>query len=77
MWCSSGQVVEIADGKTTKQSKRHKSPLPWGAVRIRFPEDKERDEAEHFVWSVLKPADFNRNVHLGWRFDAAQLAKDR
>ena len=40
------------------------------------PEDRERDEPESFVWSVLKPADWNRDVHLGWRFDAAQLAKE-
>ena len=76
IWCS-GEMVEIADGKTTKKSSRCKSPLPWGAVRICWPEDKERDEPETFVWSVLKPVDFNRDLHLGWRFDAAQLAKDR
>ena len=50
--------------------------MRWGAVRIRWPEDKSRDEPESFVWSVLKPADWNREVHLGWRFDAAQLAKE-
>ena len=72
---SSGEVVEVADGKTTKKSPRCKSPLPWGAVRIRWPEDRDRDEPETFVWSVLKPADWNRKVHLGWRYDAAQLAK--
>lgn len=76
IWCS-GEVVEVADGKTTKKSNKCKSPLPWGAVRIRWPEDKERDEPETFVWSVLKPVDYNRDVHLGWRLDAAQLAKER
>ena len=68
--------MEVADGKTTKKSARCKSPLPWGAVRIRWPEDKSRDEPEIFVWSVLKPVDWNREVHLGWRYDAAQLAKE-
>ena len=29
IWCS-GEVVEVADGKTTKKSARCKSPLPWG-----------------------------------------------
>ena len=67
----------MADGKTTKKSARCKSPLPWGAVRVKWPEDKEREEAETFTWVVLKPADFNREVHLGWRLDAAQLAKNR
>ena len=52
-------------------------PGAWGAVRIRFPEDRSRDEKETFSWVVLKPVDFNREVHLGWRFDAAQLAKER
>ena len=75
IWCS-GEVVEVADGKTTKKSPRCKSPLPWGAVRIKWPEDKDRDEPESFVWSVLKPADWNEDVHLGWRYDAAQLAKE-
>ena len=69
-------MVEVADGKTTKKSPQCKSPLPWGAVRICWPEDKDRDEKESFVWSVLKPSDFNKNVHLGWRFDAAQLARE-
>ena len=76
IWCS-GEVVEIADGQKTKKSPKCKSPLPWGAVRIRFPEDRSRDEKETFSWVVLKPVDFNREVHLGWRFDAAQLAKER
>ena len=72
IWCS-GEVVEVADGKTTKRSAKCKSPLPWGAVRIKWSEDQEFDEAESFVWSVLKPADWNRDVHLGWRFDASEL----
>ena len=56
---------------------RCKSPLPWGALRIKWPKDSEREEAESFGWVVLKPVDFNRDVHLGWRFDAVQLAKER
>ena len=27
IWCS-GEVVEVANGKTTKKSSRYKSPLP-------------------------------------------------
>ena len=63
-----GEVVEIADGKTTKKSSRCKSPLPWGAVRVKWPEDADFDEKETYGWVVLKPADWNRNVHLGWRY---------
>ena len=47
------------------------------AYSLRFPEDRSRDEKETFSWVVLKPVDFNREVHLGWRFDAAQLAKEQ
>ena len=75
IWCS-GEVVKVADGKTTKRSAKCKSPLPWGAVRIKWPEDREREEKESFVWSVLKPCDFNKDAHLGWRYDASQLAKE-
>ena len=57
IWCS-GEVVEVADGKTTKKSNKCKSPLPWGAVRICWPEDQERDEPETLVWSVLKTSRF-------------------
>ena len=75
IWCSA-EVVEIADGKCTKKSPKCKSLLPWGAVRLRFPEDVVRKEPEHHVWSVLKPTDWNREVHLGWRFDSAQLDRE-
>ena len=76
IWCA-GVVTEVADGRTTKQSAKCKSPLPWGAVRICFPADEARAEAEHYVWSVLKPADFTREVHLGWRLGASELEKRR
>jgi hypothetical protein len=70
-------VVEIADGKTTKKTPRCKDPLPWGAVRLKFPRDVDRDEAEHFVWSVLKPDDWCDEVHLGWRYGSSELVKLR
>ena len=44
-----GSGRDIADGKTTKKSAKCKSPLPWGGVRIRWPEDREREEPESFV----------------------------
>lgn len=74
IWCTA-EVVEVADGRTTKASSRCKSPLPWGAVRLKFALDQEREEPEHFVWSVLKPADFDREVHLGWRYAESELEK--
>ena len=73
IWCV-GEVVEIADGKT-KRSKQCKTSLPWGAVRIRWPQDADYAEGETFVWSVLKPADFAKERHLGWRYAASALEK--
>uniref|UniRef100_A0A6T9KI44 Uncharacterized protein n=1 Tax=Haptolina ericina TaxID=156174 RepID=A0A6T9KI44_9EUKA len=76
IWCT-GEVVEVADGKSTKRTPGCKSPLPWGAVRIRWPEDKSREvpEPETFVWSVLEPHTWRKEVHLGWRYTKAELAK--
>ena len=74
IWCV-GTVVEVADGRTTKKSSKCKSPLPWGAVRIRWPEDAEFAEKESYVWSVLKPDDFAKERHLSWRYSKAQLVK--
>ena len=34
-----------------------------------------RTQDESFVWSFLKPASFNKDVHLGWRLDAKELMK--
>ena len=67
-------VVEVADGKV-KRTPQCQSPLPWGAVRIRWPQDADYAEGETFVWSVLKPADFNKERHLGWRYAASTLQK--
>ena len=74
MWCV-GEVIEAADGKTTKRSPRCQSTLPWGAVRIKWPADDEFDEEEHYTWTILKPDDFNHEVNLGWRYDKTELAK--
>ena len=70
-------MVEVADGRQ-KKSAKCKSPLPWGAVRIKWPdEDAEYGERESYVWSVLKPAHFNQEVHLGWRYAGSELEKRR
>ena len=67
IWCTGSAVVAVADGtKTTKQSARCKSPLPWGAVQIKWPADAEFNvnEADTLVWTVLKPADWCKERHL-------------
>ena len=70
-----GEVQQVADGGTAKRTQRCTKILPHGAVRIKWPKDVEFDEDESFVWSLLKPESFNRNVHLGWRLDATELLK--
>ena len=66
MWCS-GEVVQVANGTSDKELKRHKKLLPAGAVRVRWPADEQFNEPETFVWSVLHPDNFNKDAHLGWR----------
>lgn len=73
IWCA-GTIVEVADGRK-KRSPKCKSPLPWGAVRIRWPEDAAYAEGETYVWSVLKPADFDKERHLSWRYAKSELEK--
>ena len=33
------------------------------------------EEMEHFVWSVLTPADWRKERHLDWRYAARELKK--
>eukprot|EP00966_Prymnesium_polylepis_P304308 7030983-Prymnesium_polylepis.2 len=53
IWCE-GEVVEVADGKTTKKTQRCEEVLPVGcrANPVAGP-DAERGDEETFVWSVL------------------------
>lgn len=67
--------MQIADGETDRQTARCKKLLPAGAVRIKWPADVDFDEAETYVWSILKPSSFNKDVHLGWRFSATELQR--
>lgn len=79
IWCQGSTVVEVSDGSIRK-SKRSKEALPAGAVRIRWPADKDHDEEETLVWSILNPSDWNQSVHLGWRWPPCELqriAKER
>ena len=41
----------------------------------RWPTDEEFDEEESYTWTILKPADFNKEVNLGWRYEKSELAK--
>ena len=72
IWCT-GVVDHVADGKSDKKSDRCKNILPAGMIRMRWPEDKERHEKESFTWNVLHPAKWNKDTHLGWRWDASEL----
>lgn len=68
-------AFKVADGEKDKRSQRCKKLLPGGAVRIQWPADVDFDEEESFVWSILKPCNFNRDVHLGWRYAASELQR--
>lgn len=65
--------AQVADGESDKQTARCRKLLPAGALRIQWPADAEFDEDESFVWTILKPCNFNKDVHLGWRFAASEV----
>lgn len=67
--------TQAADGENDKRTPRCKKVLPAGALRIKWPADVEFDEDESFVWSMLHPKAFNKDVHLGWRFAACELQR--
>ena len=56
---------------------RCKRLLPAGAIRIQWPADVEFDEEEGFVWSILKPCSFNRDVHQGGAMLAASFSESQ
>ncbi|EOD24921.1 hypothetical protein EMIHUDRAFT_367517 [Emiliania huxleyi CCMP1516] len=70
-----GEVVEIADGTTTKRTPQCKTVLAWGAVRIKWPKDSRYDEDESFTWTVLVADSWRKEKHLGWRFAKPELAR--
>ena len=61
----------------TPDNARCKKLAKAGAVRLKWPEDRSRDvpEPESYTWNILQEATWNADVHLGWRFTAAELAK--
>lgn len=68
-------VCRLLTEKTDKKSARCKKVLPAGALRIKWPADVDFDEDESYVWSMLHPKSFNKDVHMGWRFAACELRR--
>ena len=60
IWCE-GEVVQVANGTTDKESPRCKNLLQAGALRIKWPEDKDREvpEPESFTWNIFQETDWN------------------
>lgn len=67
-----GTVIEVSDG-TIRKSKRSKDSLPAGALRLCWPADKDFEEKETYSWAILNPDDWNKEVHLGWRWAECEL----
>ena len=73
-----GTVVQIANDTTDKGSPQLRVPKKWqgtNAVCIKWPADIDREQAEMYTWSLLIPDTWNKEVKMGWRYTAAQLAK--
>eukprot|EP00965_Chrysotila_dentata_P232004 6198706-Pleurochrysis_carterae.AAC.2 len=49
-----GEVVSVADGTSDKRSERARTLLPAGALKLKWPEDVERDENKSFTWTILQ-----------------------
>ena len=74
IWCE-GEVMAIANGTTDKAAPQCKSALAKGALRIRWPEDKDRKEKESYSWHMFQDEDWRKEGHLGWRYAASELQK--
>ena len=48
-----------------------------GAVRLRWPEDRDRDvpEEESFTWAILTEDNWNAEAVMGWRWSKAELKR--
>ena len=70
----------IANGTTDKENPDHarcKKLAQAGTVRVRWPEDLDREvpEAESFTWVILTSENWNEEAVLGWRYSARELKK--
>ena len=71
-------IAQIANGTTDKQEPdkpRCKKLAKAGAARIRWPADAKPDEPESSSWEILTEANFNDDVHIGWRLSAGELRR--
>ena len=74
IWCE-GEVIAIANGTTDKAAPQSKNVLARGALRIRWPEDRDRKEKECYSWHMFSDDDWRKEGHLGWRYAASELQK--
>eukprot|EP00965_Chrysotila_dentata_P108891 3597346-Pleurochrysis_carterae.AAC.1 len=74
MWCE-GEVESVADGTSDKRSHRARTLLPAGALKMKWPEDAEREEPENFAWIILHPGKWNRDVQYAWRWAPSELER--
>lgn len=65
--------MQVADEQKDRVTGRYRKILPTGAIQIKWAADAANEERETFVRSILKPAAFNKDVHLGWRFVVSEL----
>eukprot|EP00965_Chrysotila_dentata_P197674 6178329-Pleurochrysis_carterae.AAC.1 len=66
MWCEA-KKESVVDGTTDKRSERARTLLPAGALKLKWPEDAEREEPESYSWTILHPNKWNRDVQNAWR----------
>ena len=76
IWAT-GRVSRIADGLTSKRTKRAKTVLPAGALLWEWDADPEFDEKAGEQWLILQPKKWNKQSHYGWRFDPREFGGDR
>ena len=74
IWAS-GTVKRVADGLTSKKSKRARDILPAGALLWAWEADPSFDEPAGEKWMVLLPEKWNRQVKYAWRFDPCELTQ--
>ena len=74
IWCE-GEVVATAPAESVTVQPKIKDLEGETAVKIKWPQDDDFDEKERCIWTVLKPADFNQQVHLGWRYAASSIQR--
>jgi len=74
--CSSGAKAPWSRCRTARSASRQDPRTPFllellgsGGLWTDF------DEQESFSWCILNPEDWNRDVHLGWRWPASEFER--